>query len=76
MGCDRTIQHVEKRLGVKLGETTLDGSFTVDQIFCLGLCAQSPAVMLDGKSYGRVSPEVADMLLDNAQGQLPVPTEE
>jgi formate dehydrogenase subunit gamma len=67
MGCDKTIQHVENRLGVKLGETTLDGSFTVEQIFCLGLCAQSPAVMLDGRPYGRVSPQVADALLDNAQ---------
>jgi formate dehydrogenase subunit gamma len=67
MGCDKTIRHVENRLGVKLGETTLDGSFTVEQIFCLGLCAQSPAVMLDGRLYGRVSPQVADMLLDDAQ---------
>jgi formate dehydrogenase subunit gamma len=67
MGCDKTILHVENRLGIKLGETTLDGSFTVDQIFCLGLCAQSPAVMLDGKPYGRVSPQVMDTLLDNAQ---------
>lgn len=67
MGCDKTIQHIEKRLGVKLGETTSDGSFTVEQVFCLGLCALSPTVMMDGKPYGRVSPQVADMLVDNAQ---------
>jgi formate dehydrogenase subunit gamma len=67
MGCAETIQHVEKRLEIKVGQSTLDGSFTVEQIFCLGLCALSPAVMLDGKPYGRVSPQVADMLLDNAQ---------
>ncbi|MEO5926354.1 MAG: formate dehydrogenase subunit gamma [Bryobacteraceae bacterium] len=67
MGCDKTIQHVENRLGVKLGETTSDGSFTVEQIFCLGLCALSPAVMLDGKPYGRVSPQVAEVLVDNAR---------
>jgi formate dehydrogenase subunit gamma len=67
MGCDKTIQHVEKRLGVKLGETTLDGDFTIEQVFCLGLCALSPTVMMDGKPYGRVSPQVADMLMDNAQ---------
>ncbi len=66
MGCDRTIEHVEKRLQVKLGETTEDERFTVEQIFCLGLCALSPAAMLDGKPYGRVTPQVADMLLDNA----------
>jgi formate dehydrogenase subunit gamma len=68
MGCERTIRHVEDRLGVKLGQSTLDGSFTLDQVFCLGLCANSPAAMLDGKPYGGVSPRVADMLLDSARG--------
>src|SRR5579871_2504150 len=66
MGCAETIQHVENRLGVKLGESTPDGSFTIEQIFCLGMCANSPAVMLDGRPYGRVSPQVADVLIDNA----------
>ncbi|HXQ27361.1 MAG TPA: formate dehydrogenase subunit gamma [Candidatus Acidoferrales bacterium] len=67
MGCDKTIRHVENRLGVHLGETTEDGSFTVDAVYCLGNCALSPAVMLDGKLYGRVSPEVAEFLIDSAQ---------
>ncbi len=67
MGCERMIRHVEDRLGVKLGETTGDGGFTVEPVYCLGNCALSPAVMLDGKLYGRVSPEVADFLIDSAQ---------
>ncbi|HEX4002996.1 MAG TPA: formate dehydrogenase subunit gamma [Candidatus Acidoferrales bacterium] len=67
MGCESTIRHVEKRLGVRLGETTGDRSFTVDAVYCLGNCALSPAVMLDGKLYGRVSREVADFLIDSAQ---------
>jgi formate dehydrogenase subunit gamma len=67
MGCDRLIAHVEKKLGVKLGETTDDGSFTVGQVFCLGNCALSPAVMLDGRPYGRVSPQVADFLINDAR---------
>jgi formate dehydrogenase subunit gamma len=66
MGCDALIQHVEKRLGVKLGQTTPDQSLTVEQVFCLGNCALSPAVMLDGEPYGRVSPGVADFLVDSA----------
>jgi formate dehydrogenase subunit gamma len=69
MGCDATIQHVERRLGVKLGETTPDASLTVEAVYCLGLCALSPAVMLDGKPYGRVSSEIADFLIDGAQKQ-------
>ena len=67
MGCDRLIDHVEKRLGAKLGETTPDGGFTLDAIYCLGNCALSPAVMLDGKLYGRVSAQVADFLIDGVQ---------
>jgi formate dehydrogenase subunit gamma len=66
MGCDHTIQHVEKKLGVKLGETTPDESFTIEAVYCLGNCALSPAAMLDGKPYGRVTPAVADFLLGKA----------
>jgi formate dehydrogenase subunit gamma len=67
MGCDALVEHVEKRAGVKLGETTPDGSLTVEQVFCLGNCALSPAVMLDGQPYGRVSSSVADFLIDSAR---------
>jgi formate dehydrogenase subunit gamma len=70
MGCDAVIQHVENRLGVKLGQTTPDGSLTVEPVFCLGNCALSPAVMLDGKPYGRVSSEVADFLIDDARRRI------
>ena len=67
MGCDRLIAHVENRLGVTLGHTTADESFTIDAVYCLGNCALSPAVMLDGKPYGRVTPQVADFLIDDAR---------
>ena len=66
MGCDKTIAHVEQRLGVKLGETTPDGALTLREVFCLGLCALSPAAMLDDQPHGRVTPQVADMLIDSA----------
>jgi formate dehydrogenase subunit gamma len=67
MGCDALIDHVEKKAGVKLGETTPDGSLTIEQVFCLGNCALSPAVMMDGEPYGRVSPGVADFLVESAR---------
>jgi formate dehydrogenase subunit gamma len=69
MGCDRLIRHVEGRLGTNMGETTADGGFTIEPVYCLGNCALSPAVMLDGKLYGRVSSEVADFLIDSAARQ-------
>ena len=67
MGSNSLIAHVEKSLGVKLGETTADGSFTLRPVYCLGNCALSPAVMLDGQPYGRVSAAVADSLIENAR---------
>src|SRR5277367_2427659 len=67
MGCESMIRHVENRLGVKMGATTEDQSFGVEAVYCLGNCALSPAVMLDGKLYGRVSSDVADFLIDDAK---------
>ena len=67
MGCDALIQHVEKRAGIKLGETTPDGNLTVEQVFCLGNCALSPAVLLDGQPYGKVTPSIADFLVDGSR---------
>jgi formate dehydrogenase subunit gamma len=67
MGCDALVRHLESRLGIQMGETTADNSLTVEQVFCLGNCALSPAVMLDGEPYGRVSPEIADFLIDEAR---------
>ena len=63
MGCDALADHIRGRLQVDFGETTLDGAVTLDAVYCLGNCALSPAVMLDGRLYGRVSAAVADRLL-------------
>ena len=67
MGCDRLIAHVEERTGMKLGTTAADRSLTIEAVYCLGNCALSPAIMLDDKLYGRVSPAVADALIDDAR---------
>jgi formate dehydrogenase subunit gamma len=69
MGCEGMIRHVEDRLGIKLGGTTEDGSLTVEPVYCLGNCALSPSIMLDEKLYGRVSSEIADMLIDDLRGR-------
>ncbi len=63
MGCNALVDHLEKSLGVKLGATTKDGAVTLKAVYCLGNCALSPAMMLDGKLYGRVTPARADTLI-------------
>jgi formate dehydrogenase subunit gamma len=57
-------QHAKKRLGVDFGGTTADGRVTLEAVYCLGLCACSPAAMLDDEVHGRVTPERLDALLD------------
>lgn len=61
-------QHAQKRLGVGFGETTPDGRVTLEAVYCLGLCACSPAAMLDDEVHGRVTPERLDALLDAEAG--------
>jgi formate dehydrogenase subunit gamma len=67
MGCDSLVQHVESSLGAGMGETTSDGDFTLEDVYCLGNCALSPAMMLDGRLYGRVSPQRFDTIVSQAR---------
>jgi formate dehydrogenase subunit gamma len=68
MGSEALIAHVTAALGIKLGETTADGNLTVEQVFCLGNCALSPAVMLDGRLVGRASEARVDALVADVSG--------
>jgi len=63
MGANALMTHAKKRLGVDFHETTADGVFSLEQVFCLGNCALSPAAMIDGNLYGRVTPERFDQLV-------------
>lgn len=57
-------RHAQRRLGIGFGETTPDGSVTLEAVYCLGLCACSPAAMLDQEVHGRLTPDRLDALLD------------
>jgi formate dehydrogenase subunit gamma len=59
-------QHAKDRLGIAFGETTADGAVTLEAVYCLGLCACSPAAMIDEEVHGRVTPERLDELLKRA----------
>ena len=63
MGADDLVAHAKRRLGVDFHETTADGAFSLEPVFCLGNCACSPAAMIDGRLYGRVTPERFDELV-------------
>ena len=57
------------RLGVDFHETTTDRAFTLEPAYCLGGCACSPTIMVDGEVHGRVSPERFSELLEEARSK-------
>lgn len=63
MGAEALTEHVKQRLGVGFHETTPDGKFTLEPVYCLGNCACSPAVMRNEDLCGRVTPQRFDELL-------------
>lgn len=63
MGAEQLVEHARHRLGVDLHETTADRAFSLEPVYCLGNCACSPAVMIDGELHGRVSAERFDELI-------------
>ena len=54
---------LKTRLGVDYGETTADGAITLEPVYCLGHCACSPALMVDGELKGRMNEQALDGLL-------------
>ena len=50
---------------------TPDGRISLEAVYCLGLCACSPAAMLDGEVHGRVTPERIDALIAGGDGAKP-----
>jgi formate dehydrogenase subunit gamma len=69
VGANELLRHAESALKTSLHGTSADGSVTLEAVYCLGNCALSPAVELDGMVYGRVSPERLDALLADAQSR-------
>ncbi|MCC6171609.1 MAG: formate dehydrogenase subunit gamma [Gammaproteobacteria bacterium] len=60
---ERTEAHAREKLGVDWHGTTADGQFTLEAVYCLGNCAAAPSAMVDGRLYGRVTPERLDQIL-------------
>lgn len=56
-------QHAKSRLGIGYHETTTSGAFSLEPVYCLGNCALSPAMMIDGHLYGRVTPQRFDAVV-------------
>jgi formate dehydrogenase subunit gamma len=63
MGSRALEERIRDRLAIDFHETTPDGKFSLEPVYCLGNCACSPAVMVDETVYGRVTPDRLDRIL-------------
>lgn len=63
MGSRALEEHVKDKLNIDYHQTTADGRFSLEPVYCLGNCACSPAVMIDETVHGRVTIDRIDELL-------------
>jgi len=67
MGADALMAHAEHALGCHThgghGSTSADGQFTLNPVYCLGLCASSPAIVVNDKLHARMTPERFDKVI-------------
>lgn len=66
MGSDNVVNHIEKKLGIKTGESTSDGKFFIKcEEECLAACCGGPMMMIDHKYYENLTPDKIDEILDS-----------
>jgi NADH-quinone oxidoreductase subunit E len=76
LGSQSLLRHLEQRLGIKAGETTPDGRFTLLPICCLGDCDHAPVMMVNDTLIRNLTPKLLDHILDDnsigAPGDAPL----
>jgi NADH-quinone oxidoreductase E subunit len=68
--CDALVEQLEKRLGVKRGETTPDGNYTLMTTECLASCGTAPVLQVNNKFVENLTPEMIDALVDEWNREL------
>ena len=66
MGARALERYARDKLEIGFHETTADGRFSLEPVYCLGNCACSPAIMVDETVHGRVTPERLDEILESS----------
>lgn len=68
-GSGEILEEIEKELGIKVGETTIDNKFTIDTLRCVGACGLAPVVTINKKVYGNVKKDDVKKILDEYRKQ-------
>lgn len=67
-GSNKLIEEIEEVLGIKPGETTEDGMFSIEIVNCLGACALAPVMVINEKYYGNMTKEKVKSVLEEYKG--------
>jgi NADH-quinone oxidoreductase E subunit len=70
LGADSLVKYLEEKLGIKKGETTSDGLFTLISVECLGSCATSPMMQINDQYYENLTRDKVDKILDNLRNKV------
>jgi NADH-quinone oxidoreductase subunit E len=62
---EEIVAHLTGKLGIKLGETTPDGKYTLLEVECLGSCGTSPVMQINEDYHEDLTPEKVDRILDS-----------
>ena len=71
LGHESVMDYISKKLQISVGETTPDGLFTLLPVTCIGYCEYAPAMLVNGRLYGPLSPGTIDDILDEFGAQQP-----
>ncbi|MCB1850418.1 MAG: NAD(P)H-dependent oxidoreductase subunit E [Gammaproteobacteria bacterium] len=66
-GSDKVVEYLEKKIGVKLGQTSEDGRYTLKEVECLGACGGAPMFQIGKKYYENLTPELIDSILEGLE---------
>jgi NADH-quinone oxidoreductase E subunit len=69
LGAERVTEELSKKLGIKPGQTTPDGEFTLIEVECLGACDRAPVVMVNDDWHERLAPEQAGQFIDDLKAR-------
>lgn len=62
-GSEKIVDHLDEKLGIKFGEVSDDGKFSLKEVECLGACGGAPMMQIGEKYYENLTPELIDSIL-------------
>ncbi|MFO8109895.1 MAG: NADH-quinone oxidoreductase subunit NuoE [Thermoplasmata archaeon] len=69
-GADKINEIIENELGIKSGETSPDGTFTLERVACLGCCSLAPVIMVDDRVHGNLDREKVKSVVASYRGEV------